>query len=273
MKRMKTVLVIGLFLTISLANSQETEKELFRIPLSQPEKPGKLIVEMLSGTIHVTAYTGKEVIVSSPAAEEKRTRMVSSDGTTGMKKIESGGLNISGEEKDNTVRIINRMFNKPTTLEIRVPVNFSLKLSTVNDGDIVVKGVSGELELSNVNGGITLNDIEGSASADTVNGDIRGNFGSVTAGSNMAFSSLNGTLDITFPNSLKANLKAKSDMGDVFTDFDMEMDKGFQEEIKKDKSGGVYRANLEDWIKGKINGGGPEILFKSFNGNILIRSK
>ncbi len=271
MKRIRTIVLIGLLITMSLANSQESSVELLRIPLSQPEKPGKLILEMLTGTIHVTAYNGKEVVVNSQGGETAMTR-VTTPAASGMKKIESGGIDISGEEKNNTVRITNQMYNKAITLEIRVPENFSLKLSTVNDGEIMVKGVRGELELSNVNGGITLTDINGSASADTVNGDIRGSFGSVTAGTDMAFSSLNGTLDITFPNSLKANLKAKSDMGEVFTDFDMELDKG-PNELKKGQTAGVYRVNLEDWIKGKINGGGPEISFKSFNGNILIRSK
>ncbi len=60
----------------------------------------------------------------------------------------------------------------------------------MNDGNILVKGVNGEIILENVSG---------SASADTLNGD----------------------LDITFPGSLKANVKAKSDMGEIFTDFDM----------------------------------------------------
>ncbi len=35
----------------------------------------------------------------------------------------------------------------------------------------------------------------------------------------MAFTSLNGVIDVTLPASTRANLKLRSDMGDVYTDF------------------------------------------------------
>ena len=36
---------------------------------------------------------------------------------------------------------------------------------------------------------------------------------------------------------------------------------------------GVYKISVEEWVIGDINGGGPEMTFKSFNGVILIRKK
>jgi hypothetical protein len=35
--------------------------------------------------------------------------------------------------------------------------------------------------------------------------------------------------------------------------------------------GGKYRVKVDKTVHGKINGGGPEIQFKDFNGNIYIR--
>jgi hypothetical protein len=35
--------------------------------------------------------------------------------------------------------------------------------------------------------------------------------------------SFNGDVDVTFPASLKASIKMQSNMGDIFTDFDMVM--------------------------------------------------
>ena len=89
---------------------------------------------------------------------------------------------------------------------------------------------------------------------------------------NMAFSSLNGDLDITFPNTLKADVKAKSDMGEIYTDFDMQVSAN-KPEVNKNDSSGTYKVKIEQWVRGKINGGGPEMLFKTFNGDILIKSK
>jgi DUF4097 and DUF4098 domain-containing protein YvlB len=63
-------------------------------------------------------------------------------------------------------------------LELLVPRQTSLKLNTINMGEITVQGVSGEFEIGNVNGGITLNDVSGSVVAQTTNGrihaDVRG---------------------------------------------------------------------------------------------------
>jgi hypothetical protein len=61
-------------------------------------------------------------------------------------------------------------------------------------------------------------------------------------------------------------------MGDIFTDFDMVMKKGAPKEEKNSEKG-IYKVSLEEWIRGDINGGGPEMTFKNFQGDIIIRSK
>jgi hypothetical protein len=41
----------------------------------------------------------------------------------------------------------------------------------------------------------------------------------------------------------------------------------------KDKKSGVYKVTIDDWKRGDVNGGGPEITLKNYNGDILIRKK
>ncbi len=262
--------VFLVLLSMFLASAQEESVELFSVPLSNPESEGKLIVEQLAGSINVEAYNGKEVIVKASFGNKKAH--YKEDEKSGLKRIENTSLKISAEEKNNVVQIINEQWNKVTNLEIKIPSNFSLKLGTVNNGNITVKGIRGEMEISNVNGEITLEDVSGSASADTVNGDIKATFQTVTADSGMAFSSLNGDLDVTFPDTLKANLKLKTDQGNIFTDFEMTVDNQ-KSVVKSDRPSGTYKVQIEQWVNGKINGGGPEMLFKTFNGDITIRSK
>jgi len=270
MKNIKLLLIAILVLPV-LTNAQEESVQLFSIPLSSPNESGKLIVEQLAGSIDVMAYEGNEVIVKASFGN-KKAHYKEKNEKNGLKRIQNSSLKIGAEEKNNVVQIINEQWNKATNLEIKVPKNFSLKLGTVNQGNIYVKGVSGELEISNVNGEITLEDVSGSASADTVNGDIEINFLSVTSGENMAFSSLNGDLEITFPKTTKANLKLKSEQGEIFTDFEMVTEKQ-KPIVDRNTSGGTYKVKIEQWVNGKINGGGPEMLFKTFNGDIIIRSK
>lgn len=269
MKNLNLVLSALLVLAISCATAQKKEIDLFTIPLSNPGNPGTLEVEQLTGSIMVTAYEGKEVIVKVTMNEEKKREEKTKNG---LKRIGNSNLNISAEENDNEVQIHNEAWNTKTDFDIKVPKNFSLKLSTVNKGDIYVDGVNGEMEISNVNGEITLEGVGGSVIANTTNGELKVSFNSMDTDKEMAFSSFNGNVEVTFPSSLRANVKAKSDMGDIYTDFDMAVAEE-QPKVEKGKSSDGYKVKIEQWVRGKINGGGPEMMFKSFNGDIIIKSK
>jgi len=265
------LLIVSLLMLPLCAHAQTESVELFTVPLSEANSPGKLIVEQLAGSIDVLAYEGNEVVVKASFGNKKEHYQEKKE-KNGLRRIENSSLKIGAEEKDNVVQIINEQWNRATNLEIKVPKNFSLKLGTVNKGNIYVQGVHGEMEVSNVNGEITLEEVGGSALVDTVNGDIKVSFVSVDPSVNMAFSSLNGDLDVTFPNSVKSDLKLKSERGDIFTDFEMVTDQQ-RAVAKTDQSSSTYKVKIEQWVRGKINGGGPEMLFKTFNGDIIIRSK
>jgi DUF4097 and DUF4098 domain-containing protein YvlB len=153
-----------------------------------------------------------------------------------------------------------------------VPVRSSLNLRTVNDGNIVVNGVDGEIDVNDVNGSVTLINISGNAVAHALNGKVLVTFNRVN-GKPMAFSSLNGDIDVTFPADLKANVSFSSDRGDVYSDFDVQMQARAPQQVVEDgrSQGGRYRVKVDKSVRGTINGGGPEMQFKNFNGSIYVR--
>ena len=172
-------------------------------------------------------------------------------------------------------------------VELEVPARTNLNLRVVHGGAIEVEGVEGNLEVNNVNGPIRLQGISGSVVAAAVNGDVTVAMTRVAEQKVMAFSSLSGKIDVTLPRTTKANLKLRSDNGDVFTDFDVEQTKAppvpaatpspgsrrFQWTLL-DRNGRDRRRNDVDGnrtIYGSINGGGPEIEARSFNGAVFIR--
>ncbi|WP_210516763.1 DUF4097 family beta strand repeat-containing protein [Hymenobacter terricola] len=245
-------------------------REQLTVALSMPGKPGFLEVSLVNGSIHVTGYSGREVAIDAAA----RTGKHGDSGPSlvmGLKRISAGNsLNLTAEEKNNHVEISTESWKGPIDLAIKVPRNFSLKVSTVNDGDIVVDNVAGELEVTNVNGNISLNQVAGSAVANTVNGDLKASFTSITAGAPMAFSTLNGKVDVTLPASASAALKMKSDRGNVYSDFDVALSKG-QPKVTRTSQNGLSRLSTDDWTYGKINSGGAEMMMKTFNGDIFLR--
>ena len=142
--------------------------------------------------------------------------------------------------------------------------------NVVDDGNITVSDVSGALEITDVNGFISLADISGSVVANTVNGKVHVSFKSIDPKAPMAFSTLNGDVDVTFPAGVKANVKLKSDRGDVFTDFDVVTEQR-KPTVTHSDAKGMYNLKIEDWVYGKINGGGPELMMKNMQGGIYIR--
>jgi DUF4097 and DUF4098 domain-containing protein YvlB len=223
---------------------------------------------LVNGGITVKGYDGKEVVVEARARNRESAR---SDST--MKRIPVSGTGLSVEEENNEVRISTDSFMRAVDLSISVPIHTSLKLSAVNAGDIVVTGVDGELDVNDVNGSVTLNNVSGSAVAHALNGRLLATFSRVNPQKPMAFSSLNGDIDVTFPADLKANLSLKSDRGEIFSDFDVQVQASAPQQIVEDGRGhgGKYLVKIDKAVHATINGGGPELQFTNFNGGIYIR--
>lgn len=238
------------------------------IALSQPGKPGLLKVNLLHGSIKVSGYNGKDVVLTYSGRENRRLSNTEESG--GLRRLSANNIGLEAQEEGNTVTIKTSSLIKAVDLDIRVPHDFSVKLKTLNEGQIVVEDINGEIDVDNLNGSINLQNVSGSASASTLNGNITASFRKVTPNMPMAFSNLNGKIDVTLPPTAKFNAKLKSDNGDVFTDFDLSMEKD-PKAAQKENEGKGQKIYLDKWMYGKINGGGPEMLFKNFNGNIYIR--
>lgn len=283
------VLFLGLFLAASTGVFAETHK--VDVPLTNPGKPALIKVNIINGSIFVTGYSGKTVAIEVGPQQkgegndgdehEVEVDMDEDDDDKdaaqkrkGMMKIgnTSSGLNIV--EEDNVVNIRVNSYRKAVSFRVKVPFKSSLKLSTVNNGKIVVEKVDGELSVSNVNGPITLTNVGGTVLTNTVNGDLKVTLDRVNLDKPMSFSSFNGDVDVTFPGTAKFNLKMKSDQGEIYSDFKLAMIDAPKAGFKKtEKKGKGFRLKIEKSVYGKMNGGGQEISFKSFNGDIYIRKK
>src|SRR5215472_1986536 len=237
------------------------------VTLSDPARPALVKASLVSGGITVKAYDGKEVVVDARARNHDSSRSDSN-----MKRIIISSTGLSVEEENNEVRINTDSYMRAVDLTISVPFHTSLKLSAVNSGDIVVTGVDGELDVNDVNGSVTLNNVSGSTVAHALNGRVLVTFNRINQ-KPMAFSSLNGDIDVTFPADLKANLSLKSDRGEIFSDFDVQVQASAPQQTVEDdrKNGGKYRVKIDKTVHGTINGGGPEMQFTNFNGSIYIR--
>src|SRR3954471_17696020 len=264
--------VAAAFTLLSVAQGQDKVP----VPLDDPSRPATVKLGQVSGSITVKGYEGKEVIVEAHARNEnegRRRRDKDNDASTqGMKRLSIGTTGLEIDEESNVVRISTASHMRAIDVTISVPTRSNLILSTVNDGDISVTGVDGEIDVNDVNGNVSVMNCSGSIVAHALNGKLQASLSRVN-GKPMAFSSLNGDIDVTLPADLKADVSFSSDRGDVFSDFDVVMSAQSMKPVVKERDGegGRYSVKMDKNVRGKINGGGPEIQFKNFNGAIYIR--
>jgi DUF4097 and DUF4098 domain-containing protein YvlB len=284
-KKIITILLGALALCLAgIAPAQENPVDRVTVQLTDPGKPASLSVGLVNGGITVTGYDGKEVIVETRTnikkwkefEEQDKDQDKNSGGNgkkSGLTKINVNSSSFSVVEYKNVIEIATDSWANAIDLVIKVPKNTSLSLSCINDGDIEVENITGEIEVSNINGAVTLLNVTGSVIASAHNKDLTVEFAGIDPDKDMSFSSFNGDVDVTFPASLKAVVKLKTTRGDIYTDFDVKETENADRVVKKNErsSGGKYQVSVDRSFWGTINGGGQEIQFSNFNGDIYIR--
>jgi len=212
------------------------------------------------------SYLGQFFEENEKARKEKEKKIA------GMKRLSGSSSGLEVEERDNVVEITTQSWKAATDLVIQVPVASSLEISSSMDGAVVVEGVSGEIDINNINGPVTLRNVSGNTLVHTVNGDIEAALTRVSADKPLSFSTMTGDIDVSLPAGVKANLKMKTEQGEIFTDFDIDMTRQpVRSETSEKTEEGRYRITFDKSLVGLINGGGPEISFNTFRGDIYIR--
>jgi hypothetical protein len=281
------------------------------VPLSDPSKPAKVEASLIRGSITVKGYAGKEVTIEAkvreksltegPAGQYALARALARSGRTsgvvvqptlprppraagekeeqekersheGMKLISAPLTGLSVEEKSNDVTISVDSWKYAIDMTIQVPTASSLDLRSMNDGNIVIENVDGNFELQAVNGSIILKNVSGNVIANSMNGDVEATIARISGNKPLSFSTMNGDIDVTLPTSTKADFKMRSQQGNIYSDFDVKLKQTPQNVEEAEQTGlGRYRISFDKAIYGTVNGGGQEISFATFTGDIFIR--
>ena len=254
--------VAALYLTGPVA-AQQTDQ--VTVPFTDPARPGLVTVASVNGTITVHAAARRDVLIETrPRPERSRNRTTAG----GLRRLEpTAGFEVVEE---NNRMVISTNANDSVELLVTVPIRTNLKAAGTNGGPLTIEGVDGEIEANNTNNAITLTNVAGSVVAHSTNGNVKATLTRVTE-KEMAFTSFNGNVDVTLPASLKATFKLRSDMGDLFTDFDLQVKTDTTTSQNPQRENGQLRIVVNKSLTGTLNGGGPEIELRTFKGNVYLR--
>lgn len=267
-----------LLLTVLLASAAALAQQAgdtVAVPLSDPGRAATVRVETMNGTIVVRGENRKDVLVTSRGGNDnsrsrpgRGRRGNQPDPAAGLQRLtQNAGLTIT--EANNIVSVETGM-SHGGEIEVRVPARTSLRLEGLNGSGITVENVEGDIEVEHLNGAVRLTNVAGSVVAEAHNGNITVVLNRITADKAMSFVSFNGSVDVTLPATAKANLRMRSDNGDVFTDFDVQIRQTPQPQPSQQR-GGRFKVEVNQAVTGTINGGGPDFELRTFNGNIYLR--
>jgi hypothetical protein len=273
------------------------------VAFSDPSRLGTVRVSLFNGGVTVRPASGRDVVVTSDAIREVNDQLQGLP--PGFRRLgPPSGLSITEENNIMTIGS-GRVFDGDDVV-VEVPARTNLQLSTVNGDDIVVQGIEGEIEVTAVNGEITLTDVVGTVVAHATNGEVRVTLARITPDKPMAFTSFNGDVDVTLPRNARANLKLRSERGDIYTDFDVqivqqaaaasvapplppipplpplppgadlrERERQAEEQARRmrelARQARERARQVDAAIYGTINGGGPEFELRTFNGDVYLR--
>ncbi|HEV2446026.1 MAG TPA: hypothetical protein VGS58_08895 [Candidatus Sulfopaludibacter sp.] len=238
----------------------------------------RVLVDNIGGFIHVTGYDGnkieinvqKEARAESQAALDRSRREVKLDiqQTGGTVKLyvdgpfrNKNGMNYRGDDYYG--------YHVTYDYEIRVPRAAVVDLKTINNGDIEVKGTSGDFSVHGLNGGINMEGVSGSGVVHTLNGKVRVAFAR-NPQRDCEFHTLNGAMDVYFQQPLNADLHYRTLNGGVYADFDVTPLPG--QAGSGQLQGGRYLYRSRGGHSGRAGSGGPSLKFDGLNGAIRLHT-
>ena len=249
-----------LIITIAgLLAAQVSQAQEYRTKISGKDR--KIVIDMQGSDVTVEGIEGDELVIKGDGFEEPPKR------AEGLRPIYNSAVDntkigLSVTQQDNTVRIV-RASRKEASYLIRVPRNAAVQYKQAGwngSGDLLVRDVTGDLEVSMTSGDIKLLNVAGPVVANTVSGDVQVRFVTMRQGPS-SISTVSGDVDVSMPAPTKATLRLRSVSGEVYTDFDLNMGRG-QDDLRH--VGGQV-------VDGTINGGGNAVSLKTVSGDIFVR--
>lgn len=258
----------------------------------------------INGAI-VEGYDGKEIIFSSQntvksEVDERAKGLVAISGSGFTDNTEMG---ISVTENGQEVNVNNVSKKSLGIITIKVPhgIKVSFNNNNLYHEELILRNLKSEIEVSVAYNKIKLENNTGPMNIKTIYGSVDASFNSEVKGP-ISIISLYDYVDVTLPASTKANIELSTNYGKLYSakEFVIDIDKNDVEKTKEVSttnrltgtgvsgvalnttttiSGRNFPATVYSFsssgerIKGKLNGGGVDLIFKSTNKNVYLRQK
>ncbi|HAS42384.1 MAG TPA: hypothetical protein DCS93_18040 [Microscillaceae bacterium] len=247
-------LIIQLVGIMQVAQAQE-----FKIEL----KSGTLEIGEITGSIYLEAYDGSEIVIEGGRQYETPER------ARGLKSISSVndntniGLNYQKNGNVVSLRAVRRRNYGGYRIKVPKDVKLAMEVSTSWCHRISLKGFSSDVNVTARHAKVELENLTGNVKINSRHGLVKANFAAMNA--DIDINARHGGMDITIPENAKADLRASTKYGEIYSNM----------EIKADQRsvGDMTSLSRSAEVNAKINGGGKRLRLSARHANIYLRKK
>lgn len=257
---------VAMVILVLAAPALAQEPQTITVPLSRPGEPVYLEIGIQSARIEVIGEDREDAQFEVTVADGNR-KIVTPSGT---KSLKGGGYALEVEEDDNEISLDADWRINKVSVVARVPRRTDVELHTINDGEIIVSNLIGDLELYNTNGPITAKNITGSVIAESVNDQIDISFAGFAEDGASSMETINGDIILGIAKGMGVTTHLDTAKGEMYSDFEVDV-RPVEQVIKRDDRKDGVSIQIESVVIADINGGGHVVRMKSLHGDLNIR--
>ncbi len=208
---------------------------------------GRISLANINGGVEITGWDRNEVQIDAVKTARDQQRL-----DDARIEVETSSDSVEIRTRYPEHHVNNDAASVHYTLH--VPQNARIDRIELVNGSLSVEKVSGEVNANLVNGKLRASDLTGEVDLATVNGSIDAKYFSLNNVLGIKLKSVNGSIDLTLPQSPNADVTASAVNGSISTDFPLTVKGHF---VGKSMSG-------------TLGNGGVHIELSNVNGGIHI---
>jgi len=220
--------------------------------------------------VAIEGYNGKEVLITANVEEQEendRAKGLRVVNGSGLSDNSGMGMNIQNNAGVTEISLVGMPMED--SVHVRVPFNLPISVKGrggfFNGGGIEIKDVKAEVEISSTMSDVKVINVTGPINVKVAQGDVVAKFVQPIKGPISLIAAM-GAVDVAFPAKFGANVDMKTSMGNIYAADEFQ----FEKPVEEPKSNPY---NMSNTVKGKMNGGGQDVILKTSMGDIYIRSQ
>ncbi len=221
-------------------------------------------INVTGGNVTIQGQDGDTVtIVVTPASEPDDEPMSTAGG---LRRLPNRGQNLVVRQDGSDIILRSGTTEDSADILVRLPHDAALSASSSMEGAIRVNDVHGELDLYASNGTIDVEGIRNAAVVHAQSDDVTASVATTDLPGPLVITSWAGDVELRMPAELRANLRWRTNYGEVMTDLDVT---DVETVVEREESEDGTR--IEGFTQGRLNGGGAEVSVTTFAGDIVLR--